>query len=74
MKVLKFHYAQSNIAEHAYIHLEDQSSHCSLSDDSFLKDKVEELDQKVDGIFNQTQGTGNKNRTAFTLYMHVPAT
>ena len=45
-----------NIAEHAYIHTEDQSSHCSLSDDSFLKDKVEELDQKVEGILNQTQG------------------
>ena len=40
-----------------YIHAEGQSSHCSLSDDSFLKDKIEELDQKVEGILNQTQGT-----------------
>ena len=41
----------------AYIYVEGQSSHCSLSEDSFFKDKIEELDQKVEGILNQTQGT-----------------
>jgi hypothetical protein len=40
----------------ACIATEEQSSHCSASDNSFLKDKVEELDQKVEGILNQTQG------------------
>jgi hypothetical protein len=35
---------------------EEQSSHCSATDDSFLKDKVEELDQKIEEILNQTQG------------------
>jgi hypothetical protein len=40
----------------ACIATEEQSSHCSTSDDSFLKDKIEELDQKIEGILNQTQG------------------
>ena len=49
---------QSNIVitMQTCVHTGDQSSHCSVSDDSFFKDKVEELDQKVEGILNQTQG------------------
>ena len=44
---------------HTNIATEEQSSHCSVSDDSFLKDKVEELHQKVEGILNQTQGNSH---------------
>ena len=51
-----------------YIHCtEDQSSHCSVSNDSYLKDKVDELDQKVEGIFNQTQG----NYTIMFMHMNM---
>jgi hypothetical protein len=46
---------------------DEQSSHCSVSDDSFLKEKVEELDQKVEGILNQTQG----NFTTHNIHANV---
>ena len=39
-----------------YLHAGDEASHCPVNDDSYLKDKVEELDQKVEGIINQTHG------------------
>ena len=45
-----------NIANNFTTRTEERSSPYSVSDDSFLKDKVEELDQKVEGILNQTQG------------------
>lgn len=31
-------------------------NHCTANGDSFIKDGLEELDQKVEEIFNQTQG------------------
>ena len=44
---------------YSIIATEEQSSHCSMSDDSFFKDKLEELDRKVEEILNQTQGNSH---------------
>ena len=52
---------------------EEQSSHCSVSDDSFLKDKVEELDQKVEGILNQTQGMISSTHNKHTNHNLPPS-
>ena len=42
-----------------YSKVESEASHCPANDNSYLKDKVEVLDQKVEGILNQTQGNYN---------------
>lgn len=44
-----------------------EASHCPAIDDNYLKVKVEELDQKVEGILNQTQG----NRVQRRLFIHL---
>ena len=44
-----------------------------MSDDSFLKDKVEELDQKVEGILNQTQGMISSTHNKHTNHNLPPS-
>ena len=37
-----------------------EQNHCTPSDDSYIKDKLEKLDYKIESIYNSTQGKLNK--------------
>ena len=41
----------------------DESNHCSVEEDSYLKDRVDELDIKIEGVLNHTQSKTNYIRS-----------
>ena len=50
-------------------HAGNGESHCTDSDDSYIKDRLEKLDDKIESIHNKTQGKIIANKRMYHNYI-----